>query len=290
LMNKRDILLGLLSGVFIGFSIVIMSAVTKTVHPFVYAVISTAFALPLVLLASMFFAGEGLRKIVNARRRDFIGIFIERGLLGGLLLTFGVSFTLAIRSVFMVQLEPAFVFAWSVLLLKEKVRKSKLFLIATLIIGAFLVTTGGANIFGMVLLGDMLIVIALVLLSHSYILSARVMQNANPMKLALGLDLLGLPVFVLLAVAFVPLAGFLISMENLLLILAASLLFNVIGLPLWLYSFKKLKPWVLASSLVVQTLAGAVLSFVWLGQTLTAVQLIGGAIILISVYLIGSRG
>lgn len=290
-MNSKDILIGITSGVFIGFSIVIMSFVTKTVHPFVYATISTLFSLPFLLIMSFFFGGLGLKDIILYNRRDFIAVFMERAVLGGLLLTFGVSMTLAIRAVFMVQLEPVFVFAWSVLLLKEKVRKSKLFLIATLILGAFLITTGGAlNIFGSVFLGDALVILSLVMLSHSYILSARLMKTANPMKLNLGFGLMGLPLFALLSVLFLPVTAFFINFDYLLLIVIASILFNVTGLPLWLFSLKRLKPWILASALVMQTIAGAALSFLWLGQTLSVVQLIGGGVILISVYLISLKG
>ncbi len=291
-MGKFDLLLGLLAGALIGPSIVIMSAVTKVVHPFVYTTLSTAIAIPFLILIAHFFSGEGLKGIFSRGRKDFFTVWLERFIIAsGLLLTFGVSLTLAIRSVFLVQLEPAFVFVWSVLLLKEKVRKSKLFLIATLVIGAFLVTTGGnLNIFESVMLGDMLIIIALVLLSHSYLVSARLMKYSNPLKLYFGFAICALPVFLILALVSLPFSSFAVSGYNLILIAAASLLFNVIGFPLWLICLKRLKPWVLASSLVVQTLAGAALSFVWLGQTLAAVQLAGGALVLISVYLIGAKG
>ena len=291
-MGRYDLLLGVLAGALIGPSIVIMSYVTKTVHPFVYSTISTAMAIPFLLLMAHFFSGEGLKGIFSRSRGVFFTVLFERFIIAsGILLVFGVSLTLAIRSVFLVQLEPAFVFAWSVLLLKEKVRKSKLFLIATLVIGAFLVTTGGnLNVFESVMLGDMLIIIALVLLSHSYLASAKLMKYSNPLKLYFGFAVCASPVYFVLALLFLPLSAFIISGYNLFLIAVASLLFNLMGLPLWLICLKRLKPWVLASSLIVQTLAGAVLSFLWLGQTLTAVQLIGGALVLISVYFIGMRG
>ncbi len=290
-VSGKDVALGIISGIFIGFSIVIMSFVTKTVHPFLYATISTLFAIPFLFIISFFFSGYGLKGIVSDNKSDFVMVFLERAIIGGLLLTFGVSMTLAIKSVFLVQLEPAFVFAWSVLLLKESIRKSKLFLIGSLIFGAFLLTTGGAaKIFESVLFGDLLILAALIFLSHSYILSARMMKTANPMKLNLGFSLLGLPVFVVLSLLFLPVTAFNIGIYYIFLILVASLLFNVTGLPLWLFSLKKLKPWVLASALVVQTIAGAILSFLWLGQTLSLVQMVGGGVILISVYLISLRG
>jgi drug/metabolite transporter (DMT)-like permease len=290
-MGKYDLLLGILTGAVIGPSIVIMSHVTKTVHPFVYSTISMAIAIPLLVILAHFFSGEGLKGIFSQGRRDFLTVWFERFIIAsGILFTFGVSLTLAIRSVFLVQLEPAFVFAWSILLLKEKARKSKLFMIATLIVGAFLVTTGGnLNVFESVMLGDLLIIIALVMLSHSYLVSAKLMKYSNPIKLYFGFALCSLPVFFVLTLIFLPFSAFAVSEYNLALIASASLLFNVIGFPLWLICLKRLKPWVLASSLIVQTIAGAALSFFWLGQSLSLIQAIGGAIVLISVYLIGTR-
>ena len=127
------------------------------------------------------------------------------------------------------------------------------------------------------------------MLSHSYIVSARLMKNANPMKLNFGFAIIGLPIFAMLSFLFLPATSFLVSQYHLALILIAAILFNVIGLPLWLFSLKKLKPWVLASALVVQAVAGAVLSFFWLGQVLSVIQIIGAVLILISVYFIGLR-
>jgi drug/metabolite transporter (DMT)-like permease len=197
---------------------------------------------------------------------------------------------LAIRSVFVVQIEPVFVFLWSVLLLKERIRKNKVFLICTLIWGAFLITTGGnIKLFHSFLLGDLLVITALVLLSHSYIVSARIMKHANPMKLHMGFLIFSVPVFALLSVSLLPLESFFVGWYYFSLIVIAAIFFNVIGFPLWLISLKHVKPWVLASALLVQTIAGAILAFFWLGQTLSFIQIVGGVIILISVYLISLK-
>jgi drug/metabolite transporter (DMT)-like permease len=289
-MNKVDVSLGLASGVFIGLSVVILSYVTKTVHPLVFMTISPIISLPFLAAISLFLKGQGLRTTIRNHKKDFLTVFFERFLVAGLVMTFGFSLTLAIRAVFITQLESAFVFAWSALLLKESVRKSKLFMIATLIIGAFLVTTeGNLNVFESVMLGDLLIITALVLLSHSYIPSARFV-NANLIRLSMWFTLLSTPFFAALALIFLPVSAFYVSAYNLILVAMASILFNVIGLPLWFISLRKLKPWVVASSLIVQTLSGAVLSFFWLGQTLSPVQMVGGIIILVSVYFIASKG
>ena len=291
-MKHKGAMLGIISGIFIGFALVIMSHVTKTVHPFVYSALSAAFSVPFLLLISLFFSGDGLRKTFTEKRRDFMLTLFERFILAsGILLTFGLSMTVAIRGVFLVQLEPALVLAWSVFLLKERIRKRKVFLVATLILGAFLVITGGGiGAFGSLLIGDALIILAVVLLSHSYIMSSRLMETANPFRLYFGFSVISVPVFLLLSLLLLPLSSFMVGLGDLLLILAGALFFNLIGFPLWLISLKHMRPWVLSSAIMVQTLAGAFLSFLWLGQTLSLVQMIGGIVILISVYFISTKG
>jgi len=290
-MSNKNAFLGVISGIFIGLSLVLMSYVTKSVHPFVYSSISNAIAIPFLFVISLFFSGQGIKDTISGNKKEFITIFMERSLIGGLLLVFGLSMSIAIRSVFVVQLEPLFVFLWSVLLLKERIRKSKLFLLSTLIIGAFLLVAGGDfGIFQSVLLGDFLVILALVFLSHSYLVSAKIMKQANAVRLQTGFMLLGIPFFIILALIFQPVSAFMVGWETLFLIILSSVSFNVIGFPLWLLSLKHLKPWVVASAIMVQSVAGVLFSFVWLGQTLSLVQIVGGIIILISVYFISLKG
>jgi len=290
-MHKRYPILAIFSGIFIGFSLVIMSLVTKTVHPFVYASISDAVAIPILFFVSLFFGGRGFKDIVIGKKKEFTTIFIERTIIGGLLLVFGISMSLAIRSVFIVQVEPALVFVLSVLLLKERIRKSKIFLLSTLVLGAFLLIAGGdIGIFQSVLLGDLLVISAMIFFAHSYLVSAKVMKSANAVRLQTAFLIIGMPIFILLALLTQPVGAFLVGWENLMLILAASILFNVIGFPLWLVSLKRLRPWVVSSMIMVQSVSGAVLSFFWLGQTLSIVQIVGGIVILISVYFISLKG
>ena len=91
-MENKNAFLGIISGIFIGFSLVIMSFVTKTVHPFVYSTFSAALSIPFLVLVSLFFSGDGLMKIIREERRDFVLTLVERFILAsGILLTFGGS-------------------------------------------------------------------------------------------------------------------------------------------------------------------------------------------------------
>lgn len=291
-MTNNKAFLGIIAGIFIGFSLVIMSQVTKTVHPFVFTAVTAAISIPFLIILSFFFKGDGLRAIMNNKKRDFWFAFFERFVIAsGILLTFGFSMTSAIRGVFIVQLEPMLVLVWSFLLLHEKVRKTKVFFFITLVMGAFLVTTGGTGeVFSTLLAGDILIAISMLLYAHNYLVSSRLMEKSNPFKLYSGFSLFSLPVFIILSLVILPLSSFFISTDNLILMLFYVLFWNVIGFPLWLISLKHMRPWALSAAIMVQTIAGAILSFVWLGQTLSLIQIVGGIVILISVYFISLKG
>ena len=183
------------------------------------------------------------------------------------------------------------VLVWSFLLLHEKVRKTKVFFFITLVVGAFLVTAGGTGeVFSTLLAGDILIAISMLLYAHNYLVSSRLMEKSNPFKLYLGFSLFSLPVFIILSLVMLPLSSFFISTDNLILMLFYVLFWNVIGFPLWLISLKHMRPWALSAAIMIQTVAGAIFSFIWLGQTLSLIQIVGGIVILISVYFISLKG
>jgi len=69
--------------------------------------------------------------------------------------------------------------------------------------------------------------------------------------------------------------------------LAYSLSFHVFGILLWFTALKSVKPWIVASMLSLTPIVSSLLAFFWLGQTLLTIQLIGGAIIIITTFFIG---
>jgi probable blue pigment (indigoidine) exporter len=77
-----------------------------------------------------------------------------------------------------------------------------------------------------------------------------------------------------------------ISANDLILMLAYSLSFHVFGIQLWFTALKEAKPWVVASMLSLTPIVGSTLAFLWLGQFLLPLQLIGGAIIIITTFFI----
>ncbi len=284
----KGILAASLSTIFIGFSIVIASVASKLVHPFVLITIGCAFSiLFLFLLNKTLKEGLQLREILKNHRRHFLLILVSRSIMGQVILITGFSMTLAIRAVFMLRFEPVFVLLYSSLLLRERIMMKKILLVLVLLFGGYLVATNGSlDIFTGFNLGDVLIVIALAFLAYSYIPSSRIMKKVNAISLTIVLNAISLLFFLPLVLIFFPVQMVSVDLAVLYLITIYSLFFYVLGTFLWFKSLNKVKPWVVASVLALEPVAGATLAFVWLGQFLLPIQLVGGAIMIATTYLI----
>ena len=284
--KSPGLLFAVLSAVFIGTSIVIGSVVSKHVNPIVLT-----FLLYLIAIPFMFIVGVSqklqIKRLFLEFSKDLTHIFIFRTIIGQLLILYGLSMTIAIRAGFITRLEPVFVFIFSVLVIKEKIKSRKVGLLLILIFGAFLFTTSGnINALEEIMPGDMILILALAFLAYTYMPSARVMKKINPSTLLLSLYILA--VVILMPVILIFFQSYLaISTNDFILILAYSLTFHVFGIMLWFIALKSVKPWIVASMLSLTPIVSSLLAFFWLGQTLLTIQLIGGAIIIITTFFIG---
>ena len=286
-MKKNPgLLFAALSTVFIGTSIVIGSVVSKHVNPVVLTFLVYLTAIPFMFIIGITQKFQ-VKELFLKFSKDFTHVFVFRTIIGQLLILYGLSMTIAIRAAFITRLEPIFVFIISVLLIKEKIKSRKVVLLLILIFGAFLlVTNGNINVFEEIMLGDMILIIALAFPAYTYLPSAKIMKGINVPTLLLSLYTLA--VIVLLPVVLIFFQPYLtISTNDLILILAYSLTFHVFGIMLWFSALKSVKPWVVASILSLTPIVSSLLAFFWLGQFLFPVQLIGGAIIIITTFFIG---
>ena len=219
-------------------------------------------------------------------KKDLFSLVVARSLIGTLLLMIGFSMVAAIRAVFLLRLEPILVFVISVFLLKEKVKIRKVGLLILLLFGALVFTTNGSfDVLTNITAGDIIIVLALLFLSYSYIPSANLSKKVNSNTLTIGANILPIFVFLPLVLFFAP-NQILLDINSLYLVLVYTITFYVLGLFLWFKSLKSVKPWVVASILSLEPIAGALLAFFWLGEFLSAVQIFGGALMIAATYFI----
>ena len=65
-------------------------------------------------------------------------------------------------------------------------------------------------------------------------------------------------------------------------LLSYVVLFNVIGLTLWYFSLKTVRPWIVSALRSIGPLAGAPIAFLLFGEILSTVQILGAFIVLAS--------
>ncbi len=274
--------LAIYSAILIGLSAVVQNLATKKAEPLLvssYALLMSSIIL--VVLVSV--SGKKfvpLRKLKDSA--DFWKIVISRNVLGILLLNYGFSMTTAINSVVVLRLEPAFVAIFGYLLLKERITLKEIVYVAATIAGALLISTKGDIAFGAIKTGDILVAASMIIFGYSYIPARKITKKIDPIQVVAFSNLAG--GIILMSASIIFLRSVSVSTEALGLITISVMLFHVLGLTLWFKALKKTDAWRVAALLSLSPIAGGALAFLWLGESLNTVQLIGAAIVLAASY------
>jgi len=275
----KSIAAAILAPFFIALSIIITNMAGSVAPPLVIAGLGALFSVPF-LLALAFLSKTDLQvsKILNELRTPFLQVLITRAILGSAMIVTGFTMTTAIKAVLLLRLEPIFVFIWSMIYFDEKPKPKKLIALTFLAIGSGLVVApneamGGPN------WGDALIVASLLFLSYSYIPTQAVVQKSSPAGLNILTNTIG--GIIITAVAFaMPGQTIKLTAHALWLISGYALVFSVIGVTLYYYAFKTLKPWVIASFLSLEVVFGLILAYYILHETMAPIQMAGAVIVL----------
>ncbi len=274
--------LALCSAILIGFSIVFQGQASKLTQPILvatYALVISSF----ILLALARAMGKKLSDIKKLKKnKDFWKITMSRNVFGTLLLLYGMSLTTSINSLVILRLEPAFVILFGYLLLRERLKQKETLYVFLTILGAVLVSTSGNLSFGETQIGDLLVLSSLLFLGYSYIPSKRIMQKTDPLILTAYSNLFG--GLILLAMSAITVKNLVMPANALMLTMGSVITFYVVGLSLWFEALKKIEAWKVAALLSITPIAGSLLSFLWLGESMNATQLIGAMIIIIASY------
>lgn len=241
----------------------------------------------LILFFILLFKGQKIKLAeLKDNRRDIISVVAIRQIIGWAVFVIGLTFTDVIKAIFFTKVEPYFVLLIHWIVYKEKVKRKHLLLLAVHIFGAILLSTGGKSIgFGKAQLGDLLVVISMACASLSYIPATRLSKRMGAIKInAISLFTAGM-VFLPFMLFFVTPAGW-ANTRGLVYIVGYAVLFYVIGLTLWFASLKTVKGWIVSSLRALGPLIGAPFAYFLLGESLTAIQLLGGVIVLGTSFLI----
>lgn len=281
-----DLIFAVISPFFSSIATIFSAQATKELSPLIVTSVG-GIAGSLILFSILILRKSKIDyKLAKKKYREILTLTILRPLLGALVLAIGLSLTTGIKAIFFTKTEPYFVLFWFWILKKEKVKPGYLILLAIHILGAIILSTGGNFTVNKPQVGDFLIILAMGFFSLSYFYSKNLSHNigaqfSNAVTLGIaGVILLPFTFFVKPFVysGFEPIGW--------LHLLIYVILFNVIGLTLWYSSLKTVPGWIVSALRALGPLLGAPVAYLFFRETLSALQIFGGIVVLTTSFLI----
>lgn len=217
-------------------------------------------------------------KVIKNNLRHFIVLGVGYSGIGILLKLWGLSLTTATNASFIMSLSSVAVVIFAYFFLKEKVRKRFYAIVAVMIAGVYLVTTGGKQILPQV--GDMIIFALAFLIGGMQVYGKRVLRTVTVIQIVFGRSFVGMLFLGSLIPFFAP-DGFstITSLPLLLLVMANGITFctSIFLFYLALNAEGASNAGMFALLAPVFT---TVLGYSLLGENLNLLQITGGIIIL----------
>ena len=283
------LLLAILSPILSSIATIFQSGASKLLTPVFIASVGSIIG-GIILFFILLITGKlpSVQKI-KENKFDLTSMTVLRFILGALIFAWALSLTTGIKAIFFTKVEPYFVLLWFWLIQKGEVKKIHVLLLGVHIIGAILLSSGGILEFGIGQLGDVLVIIAMGLFSLSYIPGQRLSSNMGARQSSLITMGVGGLVILPFAILFAPVTSWNVFSIGWTYMLAWIILFNVIALTMWFASLKSVKGWMVSALRAIGPIAGAPVAWLLLGEILTPLQIIGGAIVLFTSVMIAKE-
>jgi drug/metabolite transporter (DMT)-like permease len=276
------ILSAIMSPILSSIATIFKSGATKTLSPIAAGSLGSLIGGAIIIILLILRKKRPTIKKISENKSDFLKLILLRSTIGELFFVFGLSMTTAIKSIFFTKVEPYFVLFFSWFIKKEKIKPIHVVLLTSNIIGALLLSTSGDfSMFGASQIGDILIVIAMAFFAGSYFYGKKLSKKVGSMTTNGITQFIGGLVLLPLMLLVTPQAQ-LISATGWQYLLVYVLLFNVVGLTLWYFSLKTVRPWIVSALRTIGPLAGAPIAFLIFGEILSTVQIVGALIVLAS--------
>lgn len=215
--------------------------------------------------------------------RPLLMLIICRPIIANTLFTVGLSMSSAITAVFLTKMEPYLVIFWVWVLDGKRPSSRHLLLLVIHILGAVLLSLGGKIAMpGVMLWGDLLIVLAVVTAALSYRYAPQVTKKLSPMQTSTVAETLGGLFTLPFALLLCPLVFGADQLEGWLYIGAHSILFYVIAITLLYASLNGIESWLSSALRAVGPLVAVPVAWVFFDERLDEVQLLGAGIVLLT--------
>lgn len=268
----EGLIFAILSPFLSSISTVFKAQAAHILNPFVVlsfgSMIGAALLIPILFIRKQKISFSEIR----AHKKDLVLLILSRQIFGELLLTTGLSLTLAIKGIFFTKAEPYFVLIWMWILAREKVKKEYLILLTIHIFGAIILSSGGR--FGISQVGDFLVLASMGFLSFSYFPATRVVSKLGAIQTNIIMLITASLVFLPFALVFSKVNVWTYSQGWAYLIIQA-VIFTTVSLTFWFASLKTVKGWMVSALRALGPLVGAPFAFFFFGETLSPIQIVG---------------
>jgi len=285
-MKHKGLLFAIVSPLVTSIATILLGGSVKLLDPWIILSFSPLIASVTLFLIVLLRGQRFKLQEIKDHQGDIFSLIVLRQIIGWAIFVVGLTFTDVIKAIFFTKVEPYFVLLIHWFVYKEKVQKKHLLLLAVHIFGAILLSTGGKNIgFGKAQFGDLLVILSMACSSLSYIPATKLAKAIGAIKINTISQFAAALVFLPFAFLFSAKTGW-VDVRGWVYLVGYTILFSCIGLTLWFASLKTVKSWIVSSLRALGPLIGVPFAYLLLGETLTAVQLVGGVIILATSFLI----
>lgn len=278
-------LLPVVAAVMLGIGTVFGSQISKLEDPIAVAMYSqllSAFFIFIFIKIKGVKINTEWRLLTKNFRKEIIQITIA-SFFAFTLLFLGLNLANPTKVQFLLRLEVIFVLITGFAIVKQRISFRQLSPIIIILFGSFLLTTSGNLLeFGSYLIGDLFIIVSVAFFAYIYFPTKKITQKINPVFLSCVTCLFVGLIFIPTVLLWKGFDSLIFNLSNVGYLLAYVLLASTIGYILWITSIKFNKPWFVSSLLLTQPIFGGIFAFLYLGSTLTIVQIIGAALILAS--------
>jgi len=280
-------LLLVLAVLFWGGSWIVVKQLTADIDPVLIATMRFVIVSVILLPVAVWLYAKGER----VRGEDF-GTLMLLALFGVVLLYilqyYGVSMTTAINASLMATFNPAVTLLLSAAFLKEKISMEKIAAIAVAFLGAFFVITNGNMNFGAIagdISGSLLSLASTSCWAVYTVVSKRATQRHSPLFITAYTSIIGALLFIpIMLLVSSPIKLVTLPLADWMGLFFLAVLCTIFAYSIWSYSLERLDASKTAIFIYLVPLFAVLLSYIYLGESITPYTILGGFLIFSGVY------
>ena len=276
----QGIFFAVTSSICSSLSLILYSQAAKYLSPLLATVGSSVFGM--FALGGILWLQGALYRLPEAKKfwKEISLIGLLRFGVGGYLLALSLTLTTSVNVMLLAKAEPYLVLLWFWLFEKGKVGRFELIMLGIHIVGAWLLSTGGRFVFEQAQMGDLVLLAGIFFYSLTYLLGKKVSQGIGAPLTSLLSQMAGALILVPILIFFWPETVHWQSRQGWMSLLVTVILFNVFGITLWYAALSRLRSWLVSALRVIGPLVAVPVAWIFLGEALSPVQVLGGLIVI----------